>query len=136
MRNSFASRRSQISPAPHGQSPEIARTSVLFPVPDSPATRTRPQEHISTSASFQPAPPAEDGAERRVEPGALLVLTAEERYALAVLAQPREPIAILRLRLVLVLRHDDEAPADHDHRPARDDGIEHRGDDEKARDRD
>ena len=50
--------------------------------------------------------------ERHVEPARSSVLAAEERDALAVLAQAREPVAVLRLRLVLALGDRDEAAAD------------------------
>ena len=40
-----------ISPSPQGHSPAIARTSVLLPVPDSPAISTLLAELTVTSAS-------------------------------------------------------------------------------------
>src|ERR1700732_24319 len=41
-------------PPPHGQSPAIARTNVLLPGPDSPATSSRPPASITTSAPHRP----------------------------------------------------------------------------------
>ena len=52
MRNIFAPAAIWTLPSPHGHRPAMARTSVLLPVPDSPATSTRSPGTISTSASF------------------------------------------------------------------------------------
>ena len=51
-------------PSPHGHRPAIARTSVLLPVPDSPATSTRSPAAIATSASLTTAVPSSSVTER------------------------------------------------------------------------
>ena len=68
------------------------------------------------------------------EPRALLLLAAEQRDALAVLAQARQRIAKLGLALVLHLGDAHEAPADDQHRAGAEHRIEEGGDDQKARD--
>ena len=57
-----------------------------------------------------PAPP--DHGERRVESGALFGIAPEQRDALAVFAQARQRVTIVRLRLVLVLGEGYEAARD------------------------
>ena len=64
----------------------------------------------------------------------LLLFALDERDALPVLAQAREHVAQLGLGLVLVLGDGNEAAADHHHRSARDHGVDHRRDHQKARD--
>ena len=64
------------------------------------------------------APALADCLECRVEAGALLVLAAEHRDALAIFAQTCERVSVIGLRLVLILGHDDEAARDADHRSA------------------
>src|SRR6185369_4858400 len=72
--------------------------------------RLRDDRRPSPLAKNVPPPP-KHAREGGVEARPLLVLAAEKRDALAVLAEAREPVAVLGLRLVLVLRHADEAAA-------------------------
>ena len=51
-------------PPPHGHSPASARTSVLLPVPDSPATSSRSPGPITTSVSPTTAVPSSSVTER------------------------------------------------------------------------
>src|SRR5205807_417218 len=62
-----------------------------------------------------------------------LLLAAEQRNALAVLAYSRQRVAVLGFRLVLALRNLDKTPADEHHGAAGDDRVDHRGDHQKAR---
>jgi hypothetical protein len=79
------------------------------------------------------APRAQHRPERAVDAGALLLLALDEGDALAVLAQAGEHVAIGRLGLVLLLRDRDEAAPDDHHGAARQERIEHGGDDQKPR---
>src|ERR1700742_2573419 len=51
-------------PEPHGQSPAMARTSVLLPEPDSPATSNRSPGSTTTSVSPTTAVPSSSDTER------------------------------------------------------------------------
>ncbi len=66
--------------------------------------------------------------------GAMPILAAEHRDALAIFAQTRERISVIGLRLVLILGHDDEAARDANHRSAGQHRVEKSGDHQKARD--
>ena len=65
-------------PPPHGHSPAIARTSVLLPVPDLPATSSRSPGSITTSASPTTAVPSSSVTDRslQAEHGVALGLAA------------------------------------------------------------
>ena len=80
----------------------------------------------------QPRPLPQHIGEVPVDAGALLLLAAEQRDALAVLAHARQRVAEFGLGLVLVLGDLHEAAADDHHRARGDRGIDHRGDDEEA----
>ena len=67
-----------------------------------------------------------------IDARAFLFFALNECDALPVLAQPGEHIAQFGLGLVLVLGNGNEAAADQQHRTARDHGIKHRCDHQKA----
>ena len=82
----------------------------------------------------QLAPALADRRECRVEAGALFGLAAEHRDAFAIFAQTCERVAVIGLRLVFVLRDDDEAAGDDDHRSAGQHRVDESGDHQKPRD--
>jgi hypothetical protein len=75
-KNTFAPRRISIFHFPQGQSPAIARTSVLFPVPASPAISTRSPGIVETSASSTTAVLSSNVTERLTSLRAASVLTS------------------------------------------------------------
>ncbi len=84
----------------------------------------------------QLAPPVQHFLQAPIQAGALLLLPAEQRDALAVLAHARERVAVLGFRLVAILRDGDEAISDDHHRDAGEQRIEHGGNDQEAGDMD
>ena len=77
---------SVISPSPHGHSPAIARTSVLLPVPDSPATSTFSPNCTVTSASSTTTVPSESATDTSLQPDrGAVAFGAADRAGLALL---------------------------------------------------
>ena len=80
----------------------------------------------------QPRPLPQHVGKGLVDAVALFLLAAEQRDALAVLAHPRQRVAVFGLGLVLVLGHLHEAASDGHDRAGGDGGIDHGGDHQKA----
>ena len=84
----------------------------------------------------EPRPLPQNFCEGLVDAVALFFFAAEQGDAFAVLAHPRQRIAILGLGLVLVLGHLHEAPSDRHDRARCDRRVNDRGDHEEAWDGD
>ena len=90
-------------PSPHGHRPATARTSVLLPEPDSPATSTRSPGSITTSVSLTTAVPSSSDTER--------LFKAEHRIAFGFAApDASEGVALFRA-LEPVERHHQRGDA-------------------------